>query len=260
MAQHRVALEPESLPEFDAAVRLAGGIPGRMDSTVESLVWTVNGQVEVLESILDENPQLKWVQLPWAGIDAFTHLLDRAVTFTSAKGAYREPVAEHALMLCMAMGRRLPERVKATEWGEKFAVSLYDANVVIVGGGGIAQELVRLLQPFRSDVTVVRRAAIPLEGANNTVTIDRLDEVLPEADFVLLANALTAETRGMFDTRRFKQMKPTAYLINVARGGVVVTDDLLDALDAGLIAGAAIDVTDPEPLPKGTAPGDVTTC
>jgi phosphoglycerate dehydrogenase-like enzyme len=241
------------MPEFDTAVRVAGGIPVRMDSTVESLVWTVNGQVDVLESILDTNPQLKWVQLPWAGIDAFSHLLDRRVTFTSAKGAYREPVAEHALMLCMAMGRKLPERAKATEWGEKFAVSLYDANVVIVGGGGIAQELAMLLQPFRANVTVVRRTASPLVGANVTVTIDRLDEVLPDADFVVLANALTPETRGMFDMRRFELMNPKAYLVNVARGGVVVTDDLLAALDAKLLAGAALDVTDPEPLPRGHA-------
>ncbi|MFM7030489.1 MAG: D-isomer specific 2-hydroxyacid dehydrogenase family protein [Micrococcales bacterium] len=251
MTTFRVALEPSSLPEFDSAVRQAGAEPVRMAGDVKSLVWTVNGQVEKLEQILDSNPQLQWVQLPWAGIDAFSHLLDRPVTFTSAKGAYREPVAEHALMLCMAMGRKIPERVRAASWGEKFAVSLYDANVLIVGAGGITEELLRLLAPFRARVTVARRANAPLKDAARTVGISQLDDVLPEADFVILACALTEETRGLFDGARLARMKPSSYLINIARGGVVVTEDLLSALDSDVLAGAAIDVTDPEPLPDG---------
>jgi len=226
-------------------------VPSRISQDVESLVWTVNGQVDVLEAILDANPQLKWVQLPWAGIDAFSSLLNRELIFTSAKGSYREPVAEHALMLCMAMGRRIPERVKAAEWGDKFAVSLYDANVVIVGGGGIAEELIKLLGPFRAKVTVVRRSSVPLAGAEATISLDNLNDVLPNADFVVLACALTDETRGLFDSHRFSLMTPESYLVNIARGAVVDTSDLLSALDQGLIAGAAIDVTDPEPLPAG---------
>ena len=248
-----VAIEPKTIPAFDEAVRLVGGEPVRLSTDVGALIWTSYQQPEALQEILHNNPQLKWVQLPWAGVDAFADSLDHPVRFTSAKGSYREPVAEHALMLCMALGRKLPERIKANQWGEKFAVSLYDANVVIVGGGGITEELLIQLAPFRARVTVVRNRDIPMPGAAKTTTLDQLDSVLPEAQFVILACALTELTRGLFDRARFQVMNSNSYLVNVARGPVVNTPDLLAALDAGYLAGAALDVTDPEPLPAGHA-------
>ena len=154
-------------------------------------------------------------------------------------------------MLCMALGRKLGERVRAKSWAGSFAVSLYDANVLIVGAGGITQELIKLLMPFRSNVTVVRNQTSPVPGASRTAGLSELNALLPEADFVILACALTPATRGLFDAAAFTAMKPEAYLVNIARGPVVVTDDLLAALKAGKIAGAGIDVTDPEPLPDG---------
>lgn len=246
-----VAIEPKSIPLYDTAVKLAGGTVSPIGPEVGALIWVDYRNPEALASVLEQNPQLTWVQLPWAGVDAFAHMLKLPFRFTSAKGSYREPVAEHALMLCMALGRKLPERVLAKSWGEKFAVSLYDSNVVIVGGGGIAEELLLQLAPFRAKVTVVRNRQIPLRGASEVVTLDELDSALPKADFVILACALTEETSGLFDARRLGLMKPTSYLVNVARGPVVVTHALCDALDAGVIAGAGIDVTDPEPLPAG---------
>jgi phosphoglycerate dehydrogenase-like enzyme len=246
-----VAIEPKSIPLYETAVKLGGGTLAPIGSEVGGLIWVDYRQPETLASVLKQNPQLEWVQLPWAGVDAFAHMLHLPFKFTSAKGSYREPVAEHALMLCMALGRRLPERVLAKSWGEKFAVSLYDANVVIVGGGGITEELLLQLAPFRAKVTVVRNRQLPLAGAQAVVTLDRLDEVLLKADFVILACALTEETRGLFDARRLGLMSQTAYLVNVARGPVIDTDALCDALDAGVIAGAGVDVTDPEPLPDG---------
>jgi len=246
-----IAIEPISVPAYEEAVRLGGGVPARLGPEVSGLIWTSYQQPEALQQILVGNPQLTWVQLPWAGVDAFADTLNHPVRFTSAKGSYREPVAEHALMLCMALGRKLPQRVKASSWGAKFAVSLYDANVVIVGAGGITQELIGQLIPFRSKVTVVRNQPGDCPGATRTVTLDHLDEVLAEAQFVVLACALTDRTRGLFDTVRLSKMRGDAYLVNVARGPVVATDDLIAALDAGVIAGAALDVTDPEPLPDG---------
>lgn len=246
-----VAIEPSSIPLYDEAVRNAGATLAPLGPEVTGLIWTSYQRPEELARVLKDNPQLTWVQLPWAGVDAFADTLRHPVRFTSAKGSYREPVAEHALMLCMALGRKLPERVRAKSWGEKFAVSLYDSNVVIVGGGGIAEELISLLSPFRAQVTVVRNLASPLAGASKTVTLDALDEYLPSADFVILACALTPQTRGLFDASRLAQMNKSAYLVNIARGPVVSTMDLVAALDKGVIAGAAIDVTDPEPLPDG---------
>jgi phosphoglycerate dehydrogenase-like enzyme len=247
----QIALEPNSLPEFKNAIESQGAQIAPLAPNVRGLVWTDYSRPDLLAATLAENPQLTWVQLPFAGVDAFANILGTNVTFTSAKGAYREPVAEHALALCLALGRAIPTRVRAKTWGAKFAVSLYESRVLIVGAGGITEELLRLLQPFGCHVTVVRRENHEVVGATETVTFDHLDEELPEADFVVVAAALTDETRALFDERRLSLMKRSAFLVNVARGGHIVTDDLLAALQGSVIAGAAIDVTDPEPLPDG---------
>jgi phosphoglycerate dehydrogenase-like enzyme len=251
MPNNLVAIEPKQFADYVAAVESAGAKVVPMSPDVEALVWTDYARPDLLEKLMDENPQLKWVQLPFAGVDAFESVLKRNVVFTSAKGSYREPVAEHALMLCMALGRKLADRVRATGWTKKFAVSLYDSKVVIVGGGGIAEELIKLLEPFRADITVIRNRAEHLQGANRTLGLAELDEVLPSAEFVILACALTDATKHLFNLDRFKVMNSAGYLVNIARGPVIETEALITALNTGLIAGAATDVTDPEPLPVG---------
>jgi phosphoglycerate dehydrogenase-like enzyme len=236
----KVAIEPILRPEFEHAVKSGGGVPCRLAADVTAMVWTDYSKPDLLREALEANPQLAWVQLPFAGVDAFADIIKREPVFTSAKGAYSEPVAEHALALCLALGRAIPRRVLAKSWGEKFAVSLYESRVLVIGSGGIAKELTSLLAPFRCPVVCL--------GSQD---IGRLEDELPKADFVVLACALTEQTRGLFNRSAFKAMKNSAYLVNVARGAVVVTSDLIDSLAAGEIAGAALDVTDPEPLPTG---------
>ena len=256
----RVAIGPTTSEAFEESITNAGALVSPLETDVEALIWTDYSQPDLLKNVLDSNPQLKWVQLPFAGVDAFSHLLHRPIRFTSAKGAYREPVAEHALALCLALARAIPERVRARSWGKKFAVSLYESEVLIVGAGGITEELLRLLKPFGCSVTVVRRSSEPLAGATRTLTFDQLDVALSTADFVVLACALTPETTGLFNRGRLARMKSTSYLVNVARGKHVVTSDLLAALQTGVIAGAALDVTDPEPLPDGHPLWDEPNC
>jgi len=249
-----VALEPKQIPAYVEAIEGSGANCVPMSSEVEALVWTDYARPDLLVETLKSNPQLKWVQLPFAGVDAFSHILQHPVTFTSAKRSYSEPVAEHALMLAMALGRVIPQRVKALSWGKKFAASLYDEQVLIVGGGGIAQELVKLLAPFRAKVSVVRRRAtesFETHGIATVLPFESLDEELAKSKFVFLACALTDETRWLFDARRFGLMRTDSYLVNIARGQVIDQDALLAALDAGQIAGAGIDVAYPEPLPDG---------
>lgn len=252
-----VAVLPVAQHEYLRAIALGGGIAADLNAQTSGLVWTDSQDVAQLGEILSTNPQITWVQLPFAGVDNFKALFDsisasgRELVFTSAKGAYREPVAEHALMLALALGRALPERLAAKTWGEKFAASLFDSKVLIVGGGGIAEELLRLLAPFRVDATVARRSSDPLAGANRVIGLSDLNANLPTADFVFVASALTVETKGLFDSSRFALMKPTAYLINIARGAIVDSNALEQALVKGEIAGAGVDVTDPEPLPDG---------
>lgn len=252
-----VAVLPTAQPEYLRAIALGGGVAADLNGSTTGLVWTDSQDTVQLAQILADNPQISWVQLPFAGVDNFKGLFDslsesgRNLLVTSAKGAYREPVAEHALMLALALGRALPERLAAKSWGRKFAVSLFDSNVLIVGGGGIAKELLRLLAPFRVSSTVVRRSTESLAGATKTIGLGDLDAHLGDADFVFIASALTEETKGLFDSTLFSRMKQSAYLVNIARGAIVDSSALELALNTGQIAGAGIDVTDPEPLPDG---------
>ena len=130
---------------------------------------------------LEDQPEIRWVQLPFAGIEnaVAAGIIDAQRTWTCAKGSYAEPVAEHALMLALAGLRLLPERIRAHSWGAAAGTSLYGAPVTILGGGGITEELLRLLQPFGVTATVVRRQPQTLAGAARTVTTAQLDDALP---------------------------------------------------------------------------------
>jgi phosphoglycerate dehydrogenase-like enzyme len=254
VANNFVAIEPRSFPEYEKALELGGAKLSPIGSDVRGLIWTDYSSPAALGELIDRNPQLEWVQLPFAGVDAFAKQLDKNVLFTSAKGAYREPVAEHALMLALALGRRLPVRIKASSWGKREAFSFYDSKVLLIGAGGISDELTKLLAPFRAEITVVRNnAELSFAGAKKVAGLEELDGLIPEADLVIVTCALTDQTRGLINYQRLSLFKPTAYLVNVARGPIVVSDDLIRALDDGLLAGAGLDVTDPEPLPDGHA-------
>jgi phosphoglycerate dehydrogenase-like enzyme len=254
MADNFVAIEPKSFPAYELAIESGGGKLAAMGPQVRGLIWTDYSAPGKLSELIDTNPQLEWVQLPFAGVDAFSEYLDKDVLFTSAKGAYREPVAEHALMLALALGRKLPVRIKASSWGKSEAFSFYDSKVLLIGAGGISEEIVSLLAPFRAEITVVRNNRdAPFTGAKYVAGIDELDQLIPKADLVIVSCALTEITRGLIDYRRLGLFKRTAYLVNIARGPIVVGDDLMRALDEGLLAGAGLDVTDPEPLPDGHA-------
>ncbi|MBF4606723.1 D-isomer specific 2-hydroxyacid dehydrogenase family protein [Curtobacterium sp. VKM Ac-1393] len=262
-----VAVLPEPTNLHVTAVTEAGGTVAPLDADTRGLVWLDPRDPSGLEDALDAAPGVGWVQLPFAGVDAFAHLIQEhgdRVLFTSAKGAYAEPVAEHALALTLGALRVLQKRARATSWAtEPEGVSLYGRNVVVIGAGGIALEYIRLLAPFDVDVTVVRRSADPVDGASRTVTTDQLDEVLPGADVVMIAAAMTSGTAKLFGKRQFAIMKPSARLVNIARGGLVDTDSLVEALRSGAIAAAGLDVTEPEPLPDGhplwSEPGAIVT-
>jgi phosphoglycerate dehydrogenase-like enzyme len=252
VAKNLVAIEPKSDPAYEQAVVSAGGEVATLSDQVSALIWTDYSAPEKLAQVLEHNPQIEWVQLPFAGVDAFAEILSAPVRFTSAKGSYKEPVAEHALALSLALGRKIPVRVKATSWGKREAVSFYDSNILIVGAGGIAEELIGMLKPFRAKISICRNQAdAPLAGSQEVFGLDQLGDKISQADLVVIACALTDKTRGLFNMELFSKMKPTAFLVNVARGPIIKSTDLLDALDKGLLAGAAVDVTDPEPLPDG---------
>ena len=255
-ARGPIAVLPRPAEVFTAAVRAGRGEVAELSPATRGLIWLSYAQADLLGSTLAANPQIQWVQLPWAGVDAFSGILaERArpdLLWTSAKGAYAQPVAEHALALSLALLRVLPKRARASSWSiVSEGRSLYGRSVVIIGAGGIALELIRLLEPFGTRITVVRRSSRPVHGAARTVLPDALAEVLPQADLVIVAAALTANTRHLIGAAELALMRPEANLVNIARGPLVDTDALVAALAASSIAGAALDVTDPEPLPDG---------
>jgi len=248
----KVALAPEPEGWAVQAVTDGGGRLVGLDEDPDALVWTVGSDWAGLADALAAAPRVRWVQLPFAGVEGVrsTGVLTEDRAWTCAKGVYGETVAEHALALALAGLRSLPERARARSWGAQGAATLYDATVVVVGAGGITSALMGLLAPFRCRVVVVRRDGDrPVEGAARTVGTDRLDEVLPEALVVFLTLALTEETRHVIGAGQLARMREDAWLVNVARGGHVDQDALVEALRDGRIGGAALDVTDPEPLP-----------
>ncbi len=262
MSVPRLAIGPQ-LSEFavDAVVAGGGEVVG-IDERPAGLIWLHGGDPAGLSSYLARAPDVEWVQLPMAGIEAFAEvgLLDPELLWTCAKGAFAEPVAEHALALALAGLRQLPTRLAARTWGSPSGTSLFGEAVTILGGGGITTALLELLKPFRVQATVVRRRPMPVAGAKRTVGVDQLGDVLPGAQVVFLALALTPATVGIIGGPELASMGETSWLVNVARGKHVVTDELVKALRSGVIAGAALDVTDPEPLPDGHPLWELSSC
>ncbi|UOQ89342.1 hydroxyacid dehydrogenase [Agromyces endophyticus] len=253
-----IAVVPEAEAGLVAAVERAGGTVAPLDERTRGIVWSASAGGADLVDALRRAPGTRWVQLPWAGVDGFADVLAAAHgdgrVWTSGKGVYAQPVAEHALALTLALLRRLPRRARADEWRRDHSSrSLFGARVVVLGAGGIAESLLRLLAPFGARVAVVRRGGGAVEGAERTVTTGRLLEVVTGADVLIVAAALTEETRGLVDAGVLAALAPGAVVVNVGRGPIVSTDALLAALDSGHLGGAGLDVTDPEPLPAGHA-------
>ena len=260
MTGPRVALAPEGAPRWVGRAVEEGGGTLVPPEEAEAVVWFAARDPEALPAVLERAPGARWVQLPWAGVEPYVDWLHDGRTWTCGKGVYAEPVAEHALGLAIAGLRGLPDRIRATSWGRLGGRTLVDGRVTVLGGGGITSALLRLLAPLRVTTTVVRRSGAPLEGADRVVTPDRLHEALAGADVVVVALALTPETQGIVDAAALRAMEPHAWLVNVGRGGHVVTDDLVADLRDGTIGGAGLDVTDPEPLPDGHPLWDLPNC
>ncbi len=254
MTSKNIAVAPASRPAmYEAMCRAvtAGGGTVSDVGDAEGLVWADPARPDQFPELVAGADRLIWIQLPYAGIEPFAHHLDPRWTWTCGKGVYAPAVAEMVLGHLLALGKNLHGYARATTWEGPVGRILAGSRVTILGGGGITACLLPLLAPFGCDVTVVRRSDEPVAGADRTITTARLHEVLPRTDVLVLALALTDETVGIIGAPELAALPDHALLVNVARGGHVVTDDLVDALAAGRLGGAALDVTDPEPLPDG---------
>ena len=246
----RIWVWPES-ELLECAVACGGGSVVPLEQA-NGIVCT-GDDVELLRRSL--LPDVRWVQLGAAGIEMWfdAGLMKPDVVWTAAKGVYARPIAEHVLALILAAARGLPERARARAWGSPGGRLLTGATVGIIGAGGIGAELIALLAPFATRTIALTRNGRAVPGAEVNVGPDGLRPLLEQSDYVVLTAALTAETTGMIAADQLSSMRPDAWLINVARGGLIDSAALVEALRGGTIGGAALDVTEPEPLPPDHA-------
>ena len=246
----RVAVGPTKTPEWIRDAVRAGDCTIVDYDQAEGLVWGDPRGADELGEVMRVHRHFSWVQLPFAGIENFVPHLDDRRVWTSGKGVYSEPVAELCMAFLLGGLRHVIGYSRVNEWTVDHGRYLLGGNIVIVGGGGITTSLVRMLQGFNTHITVVRRHAEPIDGVRRVVGRGDLHAVLPTADAVVLACALTPETEGLIGAAELQLMRSDAWLVNVGRGRLIVTDDLVAALRERRIGGATLDVTDPEPLPK----------
>ncbi len=225
---------------------------GEADVLVISGLWQ--------NQLLDRAQRLRFIQAISAGTDQFPHaeLARRRIRLSSARGVNARAVAEHAMALMLALSRRLPEardNQKKRLWRGMIGDlarredELGGKTLLVVGLGDIGGRLAQLGKAFEMHVIGLRRHPAFGRGAADRVhAMEELYALLPEADFVALTCPLTAETENLIDAKALGRMKPTAQLVNVARGRVVDEAALIEALAAHRIAGAGIDVTTEEPL------------
>ena len=250
-----IAIEPFADDGLKSAVERSGA---RLvdPSEAEGLVWTNPIDPEGLKDALASSP-VRWVQLPFAGIESFVEAgaIDPGLTWTCAKGTYGPSCAEHAVALMLAAARQLHHHIRNRRWEAgglgRPEVRLKDKTIVVLGTGGIGAALVPMVTPLGARVIGVNRSGRALPGAEETVTAERLEKVAARADYLVVAAAVTPETRGIVNAGVLRALPSHAWVINVARGILIDSSALLDALRDGWIGGAALDVTEPEPLPDG---------
>jgi phosphoglycerate dehydrogenase-like enzyme len=236
----------------------ADGVP--TGDATQAQVLVPRGGGDLSDELLAALPRLKLVQLMSAGAERFVGRLPEGVVLCNARGAHTPSTAEWAVTATLAAQRGIPDFVRAQDagrWSPSTKLSLVGARVLIVGAGDIGRTIGRMMSGFDVELTYVARTA--RDGVRST---EELPELLPEADVVVLIVPVTPETTGMVDAAFLAAMKDGALLVNAARGVVVDTDALVAELRAGRLR-AALDVTEPEPLPEGhplwSAPGVLVT-
>lgn len=206
--------------------------------------------------------RLKWFQTMWAGSDEYAGMLPEGVRFTSSSGSNSRSVAEHMLTGLMAVCRSLPAYAasqRAHIWKDEGPMkTVLGGTVLVVGAGHVGSSFAKLCQALGARTVGLKRSvAGPVEGFDEVHTMDALDSLLPQADVVALVLPHSAQTAGLMNADRIARMKDDAILLSAGRGSVLDQDALVQAMKTGKLWGAALDVTDPEPLPKDSPLWDV---
>lgn len=246
-AELTVAIEPVRDEHLVAAVESVGGRVTDIGAA-RILVW-IGTPADFPADLPDH---IGWVALKTAGIEDYVDagIIDDKRQWTNASGFYAENVAEHALALLLAGLRQINTAV-VEHWAKEridgAVRSLHGSTVAIIGAGGIAAALIPRLNACGAGVIAVNRSGREVVGAQLTLPSTRMDEVWGQTDHVVLAAPATAETHHLINARTLAALPDHAWVVNVARGPLVDQQALAEALRNGVIAGAALDVTDPEP-------------
>ncbi|HEY0683990.1 MAG TPA: D-2-hydroxyacid dehydrogenase [Steroidobacter sp.] len=228
----------------------------------KSKIASVDAVIGVCDAdMVNAGKSIRWIQLVTAGVEncvSIPAVKERNILVTNMQRITGPIIAEHAIAMTLAFTRGLDLYIPAQARGEwdrsvppgRMAV-VNGKTMLVVGLGGIGTEVAKRAHALGMKVTATRNSGRTGPDFVSYVGLpDELPKLASEADFIVNTAPLTPQTKGIFNAELFAKMKPTAYLINVARGGSVVTSDLIDALKSNKIAGAGLDVTDPEPLPS----------
>ncbi len=229
------------------------GLVGALDGA--DVLFVYDFQTDALPHAWHAAGALDWVHAASAGVDPlmFPGLRDSDVTVTNSRGIFDGPIAEYVLAQILSFAKDIPESLRLQRehnWKHRDSERIAGRSVLVVGTGPIGRAIARLLTAVGMNVSGSGRRSHDDDPDFGTVTAtEDLPAALAVADYVVLAAPLTESTHGMFDAGIFASMRPGARLINVGRGELVRTDDLVDALRSGAVGGAALDVVDPEPMP-----------
>jgi phosphoglycerate dehydrogenase-like enzyme len=251
--------KPAHLKEIAAAAPEAEIVDASQDRIAKEIfaadIFCGHAKVPIDWDGVVRQGRLRWIQSSAAGMDhcLVPSVIQSDIVVTSASGALADQVAEHTIALMTAWTRSLPTFFRAQQSKEFIRRPTHDLTrsiVGIVGLGGVGRRLARTLAAFDTRILAVDLFQVDKpEHVESVWPAERLDDLLPQVDFLVLCVPLTPVTRHMINADALAKMKPGAVLVNVARGPLVVESDLVAALESGRLAGAVMDVTDPEPLP-----------
>ncbi|NLU84384.1 D-2-hydroxyacid dehydrogenase [Rhodococcus sp. HNM0569] len=243
------AVEQFAEVRYATVETLADALPG---SDV-LLVWDFFSRA--LQDAWPAADSLRWIHVAAAGVDTllFDELVNSDVVVTNSRGVFDRPIAEFVLASILAFAKDVPASLRLQnqrQWRHRETEQISGSRAIVVGTGAIGREIARLLRAVGVEVSGAGRRARSGDPDFGEVRLsDELAGYIGDADYLVLVAPLTEQTEGMVDASVLAAMKPTARLVNVGRGELVVTDALVDALRKGRIAGAALDVFDTEPLP-----------
>ncbi len=229
-----------------------------VEEAAEAIVDADAAFGDIVPDLFDRAERLRWIQSPQAGPKAgYYHetLVQSDVVVTNMRGIFNDHISAHIMGYVLTFARGLHvyrDRQRGGEWKKGYnTIHLPESTAVIVGVGGIGAETARLCAEFGITVVGVdARVAEPPPGVAELYPPDALEEVIPRADFLIVTTPETPSTQGLFNRSTLRKLKPTSFFINIGRGATTNLMDLANLLEAGEIAGAALDVYEVEPLPS----------